>query len=192
MKTLLVSILTVLISALFISSCGIKAVSTGFLNLPEKRDEVPAGLPATITIMPFEGEARVGRIAEGLIEKQLYFLGYDIIPFDELKESILPDRTHSCDFMSDDNRAFLSEQHGLEGLITGKYSVVSRVEKAAAHLEVSLIDIETGSVIWQGESDDKSWPVSVSGEQEAADQIVAALMKSLKKDLKKFSKTAGK
>ncbi|NQU05118.1 MAG: hypothetical protein HQ568_03425 [Calditrichaeota bacterium] len=192
MKTFVISVLSVLIAVFCIFSCGNKAVSTGFLNQPEARDAIPAGLPVTITIIPFEGEARVGRIAEGLIEKRLYLMGYDIVPFEKLKESILPDPSHSCDFTSEDNRAFLSEIHGLEGLITGEYSVVSRVENAAAYLEVSLIDIETGSVLWQGESDDQSWPVTVTGEQEAAGQIVAALMKSLKKDLKKFSKTVSK
>ncbi|MCF7811254.1 hypothetical protein K9N50_09745 [bacterium] len=188
MKKPLAYILTVLIAAFFLLGCSAKTVSTGFLNQPEKRGETPAGLPATITIVPFEGEARGGKNVEDLIAKRLYLLGYDIIPYEELLELALPDQFHSFDFTCDDNRVFLSQKYGLEGIVTGKYTVVSKVTKAAAHLEVNLIDVAKGRPLWRGESDDNSWPVTVTKEKKAVDQLVAGLMKSLKKDLKRYSK----
>ena len=186
-KRIIISLPAVALMALLISGCG-GVRSTGLLNAPEARGLIPLEIPAKVTITPVTGDVKMAGLVHDLVEDQLYLYGFDVVDYDRVDETLCSHKILPCDLMKRENRALLTDELGLDGLVVVEVSTRTQVNRIIADVKLELIRIDSGQVVWMGSVQKQKWSVKSSKQRQNVIGSVEKLLRRLKQDIKKFER----
>jgi len=170
-----------------IAGCG-GVRSTGLLNEPGSRGSIPAELPTRIAVMPMEGDVKMTGLVGNLVEDQLYLYGFDVVDYKLVEESLCQHKILPCDVIKRENRAFLTDELGLDGLVAGEVSTRTQLSRIVAGVKLELIRIDTGQVLWMGSVENQKWSVKSAKQRKCVTRSVKKLLNRLSKDMKKYER----
>ena len=172
---------------IMIAGCG-GVRSTGLLNEPGSRGSIPAELPTRIAVMPMEGDVKMTGLVGNLVEDQLYLYGFDVVDYKLVEESLCQHKILPCDVIKRENRAFLTDELGLDGLVAGEVSTRTQLSRIVAGVKLELIRIDTGQVLWMGSVENQKWSVKSAKQRKCVTRSVKKLLNRLSKDMKKYER----
>jgi len=178
--------------SLTLIGCGRSARTTGFMNQPEVRGTVPPELPSRIAVVHLSGDVRVTRLAQNMLEDELYLMGFDVVRYVEFEAALVELGLLPRDLTKSVARTVLAREFNIEGLFVGEITSRTGLSNVRTHLDIKLIMIDAGQSLWKCETDDPRWFVFGVDEKESAAHTVRKAMKMLRKDLKKLAKKAEK
>lgn len=134
-------------------SCKGTQTSSGF-QLDEDTDQLPPGVPERVGVVLFAGEEPINQQATDQFSTGLLKLGFDVIERSNFQAIINELEISSSDLFSESTRAELGNQSGLEAIFTGSVTGEDSMTWVNTHVNVKLVDIETGRIIWAGTAND--------------------------------------
>ena len=168
-----------------LTGCG-GVRTTGFLDQPEARGEVPPELPARILILPFEGDIKVSDWIEEVVRDNLYLLGFKVVDYDDLEQTRDENQPALLDLPGDAFRDSLLQVHEIDGMLKGKVITSNKLTSIVGSIKLELFRVETGQIIWIGSIDSQKW--SVKGEKQRSDvrESTTMLMEQIAEDIEEF------
>ena len=170
-----------------IAGCG-GVRSTGFLDQPGSRGEVPLELPSRILMMPFDGDMKVSGWAMETVREKLYLFGFEVVDYQNVEDRICRDRTMTCDLTKPEHRQILVHEIGVDGVLRGTVSTSSKLTRIIGSIRLELLRTETGQILWIGSLDNQKWSVKSGEQKKNIERSITKLMKNLKKYIKKRNK----
>jgi curli biogenesis system outer membrane secretion channel CsgG len=168
---------------LLLSGCTTPSSSTGFID-PAARRALPPGVPKKIGVIPFAGDSDIAIQAADQFAGALLPFGFEIVERQQLVSILGELRYQHTESVSPETRRQLKEQLGVEGLFLGSITGESSPTWVDCHLNLRLVDVETGRVVWAAEVHDPR-AIGLSMDiRTSATYTVKNAVKILKKDLK--------
>ncbi len=173
------------LSLIFISGCS--SGPKGFGAHSEMSNNLPGGVPQKIVIAPFTGDARITKMAMELIADGMHNLGFEVVPWSYMKniEPMTKFPAHeNIDFAL---RNKIGADLGVDGIMLGRATSESEMLKSRSYLDLKLITVADGEVLWQSTlrgSKQKSWS---QGYKVSLAKSVKKSMKQMSKDMKKYT-----
>jgi curli biogenesis system outer membrane secretion channel CsgG len=180
----LVRILATTTLSLLLYGCATPSTSTGFNAAGNVKQTLPPGVPRKVGVIPFAGDPGISIQATDQFCASLMTIGFDVVERQQLLSIVRELSFQQSEFVNPDTRIKLKEQLGVEGLFVGSMTGESSITWVDAHLNVRLVDVETGRVLWAAEvHDPRAFTLSMSPRTSAIYTVKNAV-KILKKDLK--------
>lgn len=133
--------------------CKTMQSSSGF-QLDKDTSILPPGVPGRVGVALFVGESPINQQATDQFSAGLLELGFDVIERGNFQAIIDEIRISNADLFSDSTRVILGEQLALEAIFIGSITSESTFAWVNTHINVKLVDIATGRVIWAVSTED--------------------------------------
>lgn len=150
------------------AGCATTSTSTGMMTTLRARQPLPPGIPSRVGVIPFQGNSAISLQATDQFSSGLPVLGFEVVERSQI-ESVLAElnfqQTGSVDPAT---RERLAKQLGLQGVFLGSITGESSALWVDSHLNVRLVSVETGSVMWAVEAHDPramSWSRTYAPQQ---------------------------
>jgi len=130
-----------------LSGCKSTHPSPGF-HLGENTGKLPPGVPRRVGVALFAGESPINQQASDQLTAGLLNLGFDVIERSNFQAIIDELEISSSDVISEPTRAELGNQLALEAIFTGSVTGEESTFWIDSHINVKLVDIDTGRIIW--------------------------------------------
>jgi len=182
-RTLRGLVIVLLPLLLLISGCS--STPKGFGAHAEKGNNLPGGVPQSIVIAPFSGDARITGIAMELMSAGLHQFGFKIVPWNMAKVESMT-QFPAYDNIDESLRRLIQSNLGADGVLIGRATSEAEMFKSRSYLDLKLIKVDDGEVLWQTTvkgSTHKSWN---SGFRVSIEKSIKKALKQFRKDLKKY------
>jgi hypothetical protein len=167
-----------------LAGCTTPSTSSGFIDQGMAKPILPPGVPRKVGVVPFAGDVRISVQSADQFAGGLLPLGFEVVERQQLQSVLDELKYQHGDFVNPETRKRLKEQLGIEGLFLGSITGESSPTWVDSHLNLRLIDVETGRVLWAAEvHDPRVFGLSMDIHTSATYTVKNAL-DILKKDLK--------
>ena len=174
---------TVIMLIGFAVGCATTSTSTGIITQSHQRP-LPPGVPSRVGVIPFQGHSVIGLQATDQFLSGLVPLGFQVVERSQI-EAVLDELSfQQTDLVDPNTRKHLGEVLGIEGVFLGSITGESRSNWIDTHLNVRLVKITTGQVVWAAEAHD---PRSVTWSMDlrtSAIHTVKEAIRLLQRDLR--------
>lgn len=138
---------------LFVIGCATTQASSGFLVGSNVR-VLPEGVPKRVGVYQFSGDYPLNIQSTDQFSAGLLRLGFDVVERQHLENVIDELSLQQTGIIAENTRKELGKQLGLEGIFVG--SVTGEVSPMwiDSHLNIKLVDIQTGKMIWSATAKD--------------------------------------
>ena len=137
----------ILCACLLPVGCSSPQSSSGF-HLEGRGKELPPGIPERVGVALFAGEEPINRQATELFSAGLLKLGFEVIERSNFQAIIDELNISSSDLFSESTRGALGQQSGLQAIFTGSVTGEDSATWVDTHVNVKLVDMETGRILW--------------------------------------------
>ena len=186
------SIQFLLIPLLLLTISGCSSGSKGFGAHAEMGNNLPGGVPKKIVLAPFSGDARITKIAMELISDGMHNLGFEVVPWSNMDKYETITKFPALDNIDEPLRKMIGTKLGVDGIMIGRATSASEMFKSRSYLDLKMISVSDGEVLWQMTvrgSKQKSWN---SGFKVSIEKSVRKALKTMQKDMKKYTGGGGK
>lgn len=184
--SLMQSILGIFITSSFILSGCAAPTSSGFNN-DQNIHQLPPGVPKTVGVSLFSGESPINLQATDQFSAGLVVLGFEVVERQHLEEVVSELGLQQSGLISEKNRKALGEHLGLDAIFVGSITGESSATWIDAHLNIKLVDIETGKILWSAAAKDPRLFTLSSDVKTSVTHAVKNALSMLKKDLTALS-----
>ena len=163
-------------------SCVTTSTSTGIITTP-RRQSLPPGVPSRVGVILFKGDRTITLQATEQFLNGLPSLGFQVVERSQINAVLKELGFQQSDSVDSTTRERLGKLLGLEGIFVGSITGESSATWIDSHLNVRLVSIETGKVVWAAEAHDPrlfTWSTDV---RTSAIHTVREALKLLRKDL---------
>ncbi len=168
-----------------IAGCTTPSTSSGLIRPGVATQVLPPGVPAKVGVIPFAGDSNIAVQSADQFAGGLLPLGFEVVERQQLQAVLVELNYQYSESVNPETRRKLKEQLGLEGLFLGSITGESSPMWVDSHLNVRLVDVETGRVLWAAEVHDPR-TIGVSMDiRTSATYTVKNALKILAKDLKR-------
>jgi curli biogenesis system outer membrane secretion channel CsgG len=149
-----------LLPLLFYLGCSTVSSSTGIIT-SANRKTLPPGIPQRVGVIPFKGDQEISLQASDQFTSGLPMLGFQVVERSQI-EAVLGEQTfQQTDSIDPLTRERLGRLLGLQGVFLGSITGESSSTWVDSHLNIRLVSIETGDVVWAAEAHDPR-PITLS------------------------------
>lgn len=166
-----------------LSSCATSSTSTGLLTQFDQQEALPPGIPSRVGVVPFEGDASIKLQATDQFTSGLPTLGFEVVERSQIEAVLDELEVQHANLQERTMREHLASSLDLQGIFLGSITGESSPTWVDSHLNIRLISIDTGSVLWAAEAHD---PRSVGWSMDVRTSAVYTVRKALellRKDL---------
>lgn len=161
--------------------------SSGF-NVGNNISALPDGVPKRVGVAQFSGEYPINiqasdQFASGLIE-----LGFDVVERQHIANVYKELGLQLSGIIDDSTRVKLGKQLGLKGIFVGSVTGESSITWVDSHLNIKLVDIETGRIIWSATAKDPRLLTLSMDVRTSITHTVRNALDILKNDINKLRK----
>lgn len=182
MKRLLLLALCLLIG------CGCMPASTSSgLMLQENIHALPPCVPKKVGCALFTGQSPINSQATELFLCGLLKLGFDVVERLQLDKILEELELQHTGLISPETRQILGRQLGLEGIFVGNITGRSTSFTVNTFLNLKLIDVQTGKVLWSGSFCDPRMFALTTDAQTSIIYTTREALRMLGKDLHEIS-----
>ncbi len=164
------------------------SVSTGFDVYVEAAAGFPSQVPQKVVMIPLTGDVRFSDNASDQFVDRMRLMGFEVIDCEQLFSEKILDKFSQDDELNEATRFKLWEKYNAEGAILGRIHCKEEVKSANVSLDLQIISMQTGDVIWKAQfSDSKKlrWKRETGDLlAEVVDEIADALEADLGDELK--------
>jgi len=132
------STLLLLFTMLLSTVTGCSSGSEGFGAHAEKGNNLPVGVPKSIVLAPFSGDARITKISMDLIADQMHNLGFEVVPWSSMDKYEAMTNFPSYDNIDEPLRKMISTNLGVDGIMIGKATSASEMFKSRSYLDLNV------------------------------------------------------
>ena len=168
-----------------VTGCATTSTSTGIITTPQLRASLPPGIPSRVGVVPFQGDSRISLQATDQFANGLYALGFDVVERQQIEQILAELSFQHTESVDPTTREQLARQLGLQGVFLGSVTGESSALWVDSHLNVRLVSVETGRLVWGVEAHD---PRTIGWSMDVRTSIVHTVRKALellRKDLSK-------
>ncbi|MDP8219402.1 MAG: FlgO family outer membrane protein [Candidatus Theseobacter exili] len=130
-----------------------KQTSSGFV-LKQNQTKLPSGVPARVGVAIFSGKEPLNQHATDQFSAGLLELGFDVIERNHFQSILDEQNISNTALFSDKTRSELGKQLGLEAIFVGSVTDEKKLLKVTTHVNVKLVNINTGRVLWAATAKD--------------------------------------
>ena len=160
--------------------------STGFRTRTDK-NVLPEGVPARVGVALFAGKEPLNQHATDQFSAGLLELGFTVIERNHFQSVLDEQNISNTAYFSEETKTELGNQLGLEALFVGSITDEKKLLKSETYLNVKLVEISTGKVLWAATAKDpRLFGKRLSDLGTSLSHTVAEALKLLKKDLDKL------
>jgi hypothetical protein len=166
-----------------VGGCARTSTSTGVMTTPRQQQPLPPGIPSRVGLIPFHGDPAISLQATDQFMSGLPAFGFQVVERSQI-EAVLDElgfqRTDSVDPTT---RERLAKLLGLQGIFLGSITGESSALWVDSHMNVRLVSVETGNVLWAAEAHDPramTWSMDV---RTSAVHTVRKALELLRRDL---------
>ena len=162
--------------------CATTSTSTGLITTLHQQP-LPAGIPARVGVIPFQGDPAISLQATDQFMIGLPALGFQVVERSQIEAVLGELGLQYTDSIDSAIRERLAKLLGLEGIFLGSITGESSIMWVDSHLNVRLVSVETGNVLWAAEAHDPrtvDWSIDV---RTSAVYTVRKALELLRKDL---------
>ena len=169
----------------FAIGCGtpIPSTSTG-IRIETPHQLLPPGVPKRVGVIPFHGSRIIRLQATDQFQGGLVPLGFEVVERAQIEAVLNELGFQQTNWVDPNTRKHLGEVLGIEGVFLGSITGESRSNWIDTHLNVRLVKITTGQVVWAAEAHD---PRSVTWSMDlrtSAIHTVKEAIRLLQRDLR--------
>lgn len=182
LKQNIFSILTA--CTVILSGCA-APTSSGFMtgqNMPQ----LPPGVPKTVGVSLFSGESPINLQATDQFSAGLVSLGFEVVERHHLEEVVNELGLHQSGLISEKSIKAVGEHLGLDAIFVGSVTGESSAMWVDAHLNIKMVEIQTGKVLWSAAAKDPRLFTLSADVKTSVVHAVKNALSMLKKDLKSF------
>lgn len=164
--------------------CGTPTMSTstGIITTLSKQP-LPLGVPSRVGVIPFQGDSAITLQATEQFLNGLPALGFHVVERSQINAVLIELDFQYTDSVNPMTRERLGNLLGLEGIFVGSITGEASSRWIDTHLNVRLVSIETGNIIWAADAHDPrrtTWSMDV---RTSAIYTVREALRLLRKDL---------
>ena len=134
--------------SLFLIQCAPNISSSSGFMIGTKIKTLPEGIPKRIGVSLFWGKSPINIQATDQFSAGLVALGFDVVERAHIAKVFNELEIQFTGAIDEKMRKELGRQYGLEAIFVGSVTGESSPMWVDSHLNVKLVDIETGRVIW--------------------------------------------
>jgi len=159
--------------------------STGFA-IGQNIKELPDGVPKRVGVSQFIGEYPINIQATDEFSSGLIVLGFDVVERQQISTIYNELGVQQSGIIDDDTRLEIGNQLGLQGIFVGSVTGESSIFLVDSHLNIKLVDIETGRIIWSATAKDPRFTTLSLDVRTSITHTVRNALNILKNDLNKL------
>lgn len=163
-------------------SCVTTSTSTGIITTP-RQQSLPPGVPSRVGVILFKGDLDITLQATEQFLNGLPALGFQVVERSQINAVLKELGFQQSDSVDSTTRERLGKLLGLEGVFVGSITGESSATWIDSHLNVRLVSIETGKVVWAAEAHDPRLFTLSTDVRTSAIYTVREALKLLRKDL---------
>ena len=179
-----------IMSLVLISGCS--SGPKGFGAHSSMSNNLPGGVPQKIVIAPFSGDVRITGMAMELIADGMHNLGFEVIPWSNMKNIEPMTKFPAHENIDSSLRQKIGNELGVDGIMLGRATSESEMFKSRSYLDLKMIAVTDGEVLWKKSvrgSKQSSWN---HGFKVSVEKSIKKSLKTLSKDMKKYTGGGGK
>ena len=135
-------------------------------------------------VVPFSGDPGIAIQATDQFAGALIPVGFDVVERQQLASVLGEVMLQQTELVNPETRSRLKQQLGVEGLFVGSMTGESSITWVDSHLNIRLVDVETGRVLWAAEVHDPRVLTLSMDPRTSTIHTVRNAVKILKKDLR--------
>jgi len=162
--------------------CATTSTSTGIITTP-RQQSLPPGFPSRVGVIPFQGDPAISLQATDQFMSGLPAFGFRVVDRSQIDAVLGELGFQQAGSVDPVTRERLAKLLGLEGIFLGSITGESSILWVDSHLNIRLVSVETGDVVWAAEAHDPrttTWSMDV---RTSAVHTVRNALKLLRKDL---------
>ncbi len=121
--------------------------STGFV-IGKNIKELPEGVPKRVGVSQFVGEYPINIQSTDEFSSGLIAFGFDVIERQQITAVYNELGVQQSGIIDDNTRIEIGNQLGIQGIFVGSVTGESNITWVDSHLNIKLVDIENGRIIW--------------------------------------------
>jgi TolB-like protein len=115
---------------------------------------LPAGVPKKVAVASFSGEFPINVQSADQFSSGLVKLGFDVVERQHFDKVVKEIELQHSGMISDENITAAGKQLGVDGLFVGSVEGRSKGGFVNTFLNLRLVEIKTGKVVWAGSFSD--------------------------------------
>jgi len=140
---------------LVLSGCSLMPGSTSSgLMIDGSKPALPAGVPKKVAVASFSGEFPINVQSADQFSSGLVKLGFDVVERQHFDKVVKEIELQHSGMISDENITAAGKQLGVDGLFVGSVEGRSKGGFVNTFLNLRLVEIKTGKVVWAGSFSD--------------------------------------
>ncbi len=158
------------------------STSTGIITTP-RQQSLPPGVPARVEVITFKGDSTIAQQATEQFLNGLPTLGFQVVERSQINAVLKELNFQQSDLVDFTTHEHLGKLLGIEGIFVGNITGETSITWIDSHLNVRLVSIETGEVVWAADTHDPRLFTLSRDVRTSAIHTVREALKLLRKDL---------
>ena len=167
----------------FVSGCVVESTSSG-INSPAASIAFPEGVPRKVGVAIDGGDPRLASQASSEFTAGLFRLGFDVVERSEMDAILREFALKGSGMLDSAERVEIGKMTGTEGIFVGSVTYERSAAWVDSHVNVRLIDVNSGRVIWTAEAHDPRLVGISDAPETSIIHSTREALKLLKKDLR--------
>ena len=180
----LVQLTTLALLLSIAAGCTTTSTSTGIITT-QRQQPLPPGIPSRVGVISFRGNPAISLQATDQFMSGLPAFGFQVVERSQIEAVLSELGFQQTDSVDPTTRERLAKLLGLEGIFLGSITGESSALWVDTHLNVRLISVETGNIVWAAEAHDPRTMTLSMDVRTSAVHTVRKALKLLRKDLGK-------
>lgn len=173
-----------IVCGFILSGCAVPS-SSGFMT-DQNMSQLPPGVPKTVGVSLFSGESPINLQATDQFSAGLVNLGFEVVERHHLEEVVNELGLQQSGLISEKSIKVVGEHLGLDAIFVGSITGESSEMWIDAHLNVKMVEIQTGKILWSAAAKDPRLFTLSSDVKTSVVHAVKNALSMLKKDLDTF------
>ncbi len=184
-KLLAITCTILLTSSVFVGCTLMPGSTSSGLMVNKNKPVLPIGVPKRVAVVPFTGESPINVQAADQFSAGLVNLGFDVVERQHFDKIVKELEVQHSGMISDETIQSVGRQMGVEGLFVGSVAGRSNELFVNTYLNLKLVEVETGKVLWAGTFSDPRIFGLTNDHKESIIYTTKKALEILEEDLRK-------